>query len=120
VHPGFHSPHKAIMVYGVIVASIALSGTYETLTIFANLSALMLYFLCAIAAYVLRKKDIRTDGEPYLTPGGPLVPMAACLSLSWLFYETVTRDQFVALLMVLAVVFVLYGLRAWRLKTKGA
>jgi APA family basic amino acid/polyamine antiporter len=120
VHPKFHSPHKAIIIYGVIVASIALSGTYETLTIFANLSALMLYFLCAIAAYVLRKKDIRTDGEPYLTPGGPLVPIAACLSLSWLFYETVTRDQFVALLIVLAVVFVLYGLRTWRLKAQTA
>ena len=40
VHPNFQSPHKAIMIYGVIVASIALSGTYETLTIFANLSAL--------------------------------------------------------------------------------
>lgn len=120
VHPNFHSPHKAIVIYGVIVASIALSGTYETLTIFANLSALMLYFLCAIAAYVLRKKDIRTDGEPYLTPGGPLVPIAACLSLSWLFYETVTLKQFVALLIVLAVVFVLYGLRTWRLKVQTA
>jgi amino acid transporter len=120
VHPAFHSPHKAIMIYGVIVASIALSGTYETLTIFANLSALMLYFLCAIAAYVLRKKDIRTDGEPYLTPGGPLVPIAACLSLGWLLYETVTMEQFTALLIVLAVVFALYGLRTWRLKTQVA
>jgi len=114
VHPTFHSPHKAIVIYGVIVASIALSGTFEPLAIFANLAALTLYFLCAIAAYMLRKKDIRTDGEPYLTPGGPLVPIAACLSLAWLFYETVTREQFTALLIVLAVVFALYGLRAWR------
>lgn len=53
------------MVYGVAAAAIALSGTYETLTIFADLSALMLYFLCAIAAYVLRKKDIRTDSNRF-------------------------------------------------------
>jgi amino acid transporter len=118
VHPTFHTPHKAIVIYGVIIAAIALSGTYETLTIFANLSALMLYFLCAIAAYVLRKKDVRTDGEPYLTPGGPLVPIAACLSLAWLFYETVTRDQFIALIIVLAVVFALYLMRSWRLKAR--
>lgn len=118
VHPTFHTPHKAIVIYGVIVASIALSGTYETLTIFANLSALMLYFLCAVAAYVLRQKDVRSDGEPFLTPGGPLVPIATCLSLSWLFYETVTTDQFIALAIVLVVVFVLYGLRAWRLKAQ--
>jgi amino acid transporter len=120
VHPRFHSPHKAIVIYGVIVASIALSGTFETLTIFANLSALMLYFLCAIAAYILRRNDVRTDGEPFLAPGGTLVPIAACLSLAWLFYETVTREQFIALLIVLAVVFALYGLRTWRLQTQTA
>lgn len=120
VHPTFHSPHKAIVIYGVIVASIALSGTFRTLAIFANLSALTLYFLCAVAALVLRQKDVRTDGEPYLTPGGPLVPIATCLSLAWLFSETVTLEQFVALVLLLVVVFVLYGLRAWRLKAQTA
>ena len=115
VHPTFHTPHKAIVIYGVMVACIALSGTYETLTIFANLSALMLYFLCAVAAYVLRQKDVRTDGEPFLAPGGPLVPIVTCLSLAWLFYETVSRDQFIALLIVLVVVFARYLMRAVRL-----
>ncbi|MET0534999.1 MAG: amino acid permease [Steroidobacter sp.] len=114
VHPTFHTPHKAIVVYGVIVAAIALSGTYETLAVFANLAALMLYSLCAIAALVLRKRDVRTDGEPFLTPGGPLVPIAASISLSWLFYETVQLDQFIALLIVLAVIVVLYTLRMMR------
>lgn len=120
VHPRFHTPNTAIVIYGFVVAAIALSGTYETLTVFANLAALMLYFLCAIAAYVLRKRDVRTDGEPFLTPGGPLVPIAACLSLAWLFYETVKPDQFIALVIVLAVIFLLYALRAWRLKASPA
>lgn len=120
VHPSFHTPHKAIVIYGVVVATIALSGTYETLAVFANLAALMLYFLCAIAAFVLRKRDVRTDGEPFLAPGGPLVPIAACLSLAWLFYETVQLDQFVALLIVLAVIVTLYGLRALRVRKVAA
>ena len=114
VHPRFHTPHVAIMTYGVLVASIALSGTYETLAVFANLSALMLYFLCAIAAYVLRKRDVRTDGEPFLAPGGALVPVAACLSLAWLFYETVSLKQFLWLVGVLALIVVLYAARALR------
>jgi amino acid transporter len=116
VHPQFHTPHVAILVYGVVVAIIALSGTYETLAVFANLAALSLYFLCAIAAYVLRKRDVRTDGEPFLAPGGALVPIAACLSLAWLFYETVTRKQFLWLVGVLAVIVALYAVRALRLK----
>jgi amino acid transporter len=120
VHPSFHTPHVAIMVYGVVVATIALSGTYETLTVFANLAALSLYFLCAIAAYVLRKRDVRTDGEPFLAPGGALVPIATCVSLAWLFYETVTLKQFVWLLGVLALIVTLYAVRALRLRKAPA
>jgi APA family basic amino acid/polyamine antiporter len=116
VHPAFHTPHLAIIVYGTAIAGIALSGTFETLAKFANLAAVLLYFLCAVAAFILRKKDVRTDGEPFLAPGGPFVPIAACLALTWLFYETVEPDEFVALMIVLAVVFALYFLRAWRLK----
>jgi amino acid transporter len=120
VHPQFHTPHVAILVYGVIVGAIALSGTFETLAVFANLAALMLYFLCAVAAWVLRRRDVRTDGEPFQAPGGSLVPIAACLSIAWVFYETVQRDQFIALILVLVLIFVLYGLRAWRLQSRAA
>lgn len=119
VHPQFHTPHIAILVYGVGVGAIALSGTFETLAVFANLAALMLYFLCAIAAWVLRRRDVRTDGEPFLAPGGSLVPIAACISIAWVFYETVERTQFIALVLVLAVIFILYGLRAWRLQSRS-
>lgn len=65
VHPSFHTPHLAILVYGVLVAGLVLSGTFEQLAIFANLASLMLYFLCAIAAWVLPVRDVRTDGEPF-------------------------------------------------------
>lgn len=119
VHPQFHTPHVAILVYGVVVGAIALSGTFETLAVFANLAALMLYFLCAIAAWVLRRRDVRTDGEPFLAPGGSLVPIAACICIAWVFYETVERTQFIALVLVLAVIFILYGLRAWRLQSRS-
>ena len=58
---------------------------------FANLAALALYFLCAIATLVLRKRDVRMDGQPFVIPGGPLVPIAACAAIAWLFFET-ARD----------------------------
>jgi basic amino acid/polyamine antiporter, APA family len=118
VHPQFRTPNTAIVLYGAIVGSIALSGTFEELAVFANLAALILYFLCCAAAWVLRRRDVRTDGEPFVAPGGPLVPIGACLSLAWLFYETVRREQLIALVIVLAVIFILYGLRAWRLQSR--
>jgi basic amino acid/polyamine antiporter, APA family len=114
VHPHFHTPNLAIIVYGVMVAIIALSGTFEWLTIFANLAALALYFLCAIAALILRRRDVRSDGEPFKSPGGPLVPIAACVAVAWLFYETADDSQFYALLIALAIIFALYGIRVLR------
>jgi amino acid transporter len=120
VNPHFQTPNFAIVVYGVMVAVIALSGTFEWLTIFANLAALALYFLCAIAALILRRRDVRTDGEPFKTPGGPLVPIAACVSIAWLFYETADDSQFYALLMALAIIFTLYGIRSLRHRSQQA
>jgi basic amino acid/polyamine antiporter, APA family len=114
VHPQHHTPATAIMVYGVLVTTLALSGTFEQLAVFANLAALMLYFLCAIAAWRLRALDIRTDGEPFVTPGGPLVPIAACVAIAWLFYATLQLRQLVALVLVLVLALALYGLRRWR------
>ena len=119
VHPSFHTPNTAIAFYGTLVAVIALSGTFEWLTIFANLAALALYFLCALAVLALRRRNIRTDGEPFVIPGGPLVPIAACLAIAWLFFET-ARDgtQFRALLIALAVIVLLYGIRTLRRRAK--
>jgi basic amino acid/polyamine antiporter, APA family len=114
VHPRYHTPNLAIVVYGALVAAIALTGTFEQLAIFANLAALMVYFLCAVAALVLRRRDVRMAGEPFQIPGGPTVPIAACAAIVWLFYETVQRDQLIALVIVLVVIFALYGLRALR------
>ena len=116
VHPRFRTPAVAIVLYGVLVASIALSGTFVQLGIFANLAAVMLYFLCAIAAMVLRRRNVRTDGEPFLIPGGALVPVLACAALAWLFYETARSnvEQLLALGWVMLFVLALYGVRALR------
>jgi amino acid transporter len=99
---------------------MALSGTFEQLAIFANLASLSLYFLCAISAWVLRRRDVRTDGEPFRMPGGATVPIAACLAIAWLFYETIERAQLIALVVVLLVILALYALRAWRLRANVA
>jgi amino acid transporter len=117
VHPRFQTPNTAIAFYGVLVAAIALSGTFEWLTIFANLAALALYFLCAIAAFLLRRRNVRTENEPFVAPGGPLIPIATCVAVAWLFFETAKDGtQFYALLVALAIILALYGIRTWRRK----
>ena len=116
VHPRFHTPHIAIVVYGALIGALALSGTFESLAIFANLTSFVLYFLCAIAAWALRKRDVRSDGPPFLMPGGPLIPIAACIVNVALIYYTASRDDLIGLVIILGASVALYALRAWRLR----
>ena len=119
VHPGFRTPHYAIYVYGAVVTLIALSGTFEQLATFSNLAALMLYFLVAISAWQLRRRNVRSDGEPFTPPGGAVVNVAACIAVACVFYETVERTQFLWLVGVLALICALYAVRGLRRNTKS-
>jgi basic amino acid/polyamine antiporter, APA family len=122
VHPVFRTPNVAIVIYGLLVAVFALIGSFEWLTRFSNLAALSLYFLCAVSTLFLRRRNVRSDGEPFVIPGGPLVPVLACIAVVWLGFETIRNkaeggiSQLYALVLVLAIILALYGLRRWRLQ----
>jgi APA family basic amino acid/polyamine antiporter len=65
-----HSPQTAIVTQTLLTLALAISGTFEKLAILANVSALALYFGCAVAAWQLRRMgiaalsgDIDTGGE---------------------------------------------------------
>jgi len=125
VHPVFRTPNFAIAVYGVLVAFFALLGTFEWLTRFSNLAALSLYFLCAMSTLVLRRRNVRSDGEPFVIPGGPLVPVLACIAVVWLGFETVRNEseggitQLYAMLVTLAIIFTLYAIRVLRYRARA-
>jgi amino acid transporter len=114
VHPVFRTPYVAILVHAAVLAVVALSGTFAQLAILANVAVLTLYFLCAIAAGVLRRRDVRQSGEPFRSPGGPLVPVLTCIAIAWLLWATVTEREFIALAVVVGIAVVMYGLRAAR------
>src|SRR4030095_7559902 len=48
VNARFRTPNFAIGIYGVLVVAVALLGNFKWLTVFSNLAALALYFLCAL------------------------------------------------------------------------
>jgi APA family basic amino acid/polyamine antiporter len=70
VDPTHHVPRAAIVAQSVLVVILAITGTFERLAILANVSALALYFGCALAAWRLT--------------GSALVPALACLVIVWL------------------------------------
>jgi amino acid transporter len=114
VHARFRTPHVAIVVHGVLIAALALSGTYEHLAIYSNLNAFVLYMLCAIAVLVLRARNVQAGGPPFRIPGGPLVPIATLIANAWLLYATATRQDLLGLSVILGIALLLYAVRQWR------
>jgi len=114
VHPRHHTPHLAIIAYGILAIGVSLTGTFEQLAVLSNLAALGVYFLGAIAVWQLRKRNVRSDREPFMMPDGPVVPILACLVIAWIVTQTITTREVVALGGVLALSLVMYAVRRSR------
>jgi amino acid transporter len=78
VHPEHRSPQAAIVAQSAITLILAATGTFEQLAILANVSALALYFGCALAAWKLA-----ADGAER-SPLSSIVPWLACAVIAWL------------------------------------
>jgi basic amino acid/polyamine antiporter, APA family len=116
VHPRYHTPAPAIVVYAVIVAALAISSSFETLVVMANVTALALYLLCIGAAYQLQRRDIRMAGTPFNLPGGVALPLLAAAGILWLLAQASAREYRVAGGAIVAAT-VYYLIRRWYVAT---
>ena len=91
VHPRHHTPHVAIIVQVALTVALAATNAFERLVVLANLSALLAYLGCAAAALQLRRRDVRTSGEPFRVPGGAIVPVLAMLTVIGLLSSITLR-----------------------------
>jgi basic amino acid/polyamine antiporter, APA family len=77
VHPTRHTPHVAIAIQGVIVCAVAITGTYVTLAIMANVAILLVYLACCLAAWRLRRLGVGAADTPFVMPAGRVIPWVA-------------------------------------------
>jgi APA family basic amino acid/polyamine antiporter len=110
VHPRFHTPYIAIVVYAAIVASVAISSSFTQLAILANVAALTLYLMCVAASYELQRRRVRAGGTPFAVPAGPVIPLLAATVIVWLL-SNATRREFGVEALVLAVAALFYFIR---------
>jgi amino acid transporter len=105
IHPARKSPHLAIVTQSIVTVILAASGTFEQLAVFANISALALYFGCAAAAWRLHS----ADRSPGTAPSLPVrvAPWLAGAVIAWLL-TGVTRTEWLAFWMCVAVATVIY------------
>jgi APA family basic amino acid/polyamine antiporter len=114
VHPRYRTPAIAIVIYGVIVAALSISSSFNQLAVLANVSGLLLYGLCVAASYELQRRDVRMAGVPFDLPGGVAIQTAALLGIGWLVAQA-TRREFVIEAGVLVAASAYYLIRrSWR------
>jgi amino acid transporter len=122
VHPEYRTPYVAIAIQSTLVCALAITSGFERLAILANLSVLLLYAACCLAAWELARRDPEVAGATVGTVGGgaaaggagwraAVVPLAACAAILWLL-TSITREEWkIACLVLLAAsaLFVLTG-----------
>jgi basic amino acid/polyamine antiporter, APA family len=94
VHPRYHSPDVAIITYAVIAFALSVSSSFEALAVLSNVAVLLMYLLCCAGVWVLIRRDVRTDGSPFIFPGAKIVPALAIVAILWLFWLTQPWDKF--------------------------
>jgi basic amino acid/polyamine antiporter, APA family len=80
VHPRYHTPNVAIVWQGIWSGLLCLTGSYEQLYTYVIFTSLMFYIACALAIFVLRKKQPQSV-RPYRVWGYPLVPLLFGLAM---------------------------------------
>ena len=113
LHPRFHTPWLAILTHAVLAWALASIGSFGVLVLLANVAVLVGYLLCCVAAIELRRRNVQTAGRPFVLPGGPLVPVVACVVLLWLLSHATAQEFLVTggALVVAALLFAWRGMR---------
>ena len=94
MHSGRGTPVTAIVLTHVLVAAVALSGSFRELALLAVIGRLMQYVPTCLAVLVLRRRDrAETATEPvWRLPFGPAIPLAALALCGWLLTTAEPRQ----------------------------
>jgi APA family basic amino acid/polyamine antiporter len=109
-HPVHRTPVAAILVQCAIVLVLAITSTFEQLAILANLSILVVYGLCCLAAWQLRRRDVHMGGTPFRVPAAGVVIVLACLVIGWML-TSVTAGEWMAFAIALVVASAIFLIR---------
>ncbi|HUO51513.1 MAG TPA: APC family permease [Gemmatimonadaceae bacterium] len=92
VHPRYRTPWVAILTHAVLALTLAATGSFATLIVIANVAVLLLYGTVSLGVFRLRARGVRTEGAPFVVPGGPLVPAGAAVVIAGLLSTVSERE----------------------------
>ena len=110
VHPTFHTPWVAIVVYVTIILVLALSGGFRPLAVLASMSLLLVYLGICLAALRVRYTRPHVPGT-FRAPGGPVIALVASVVVVWVLSQS-TRREIVAMAIFIGVSLTYYLIRS--------
>jgi len=110
VHPEHRTPSVAIWTHAALVLLLAATQTFQALAIISNVGLLLLYLMSCGAALELARRDVRTAGTPFMTPGVWVAPVLAASLMVWVL-STATVREFGVTGIVLATATLAYVVR---------
>ena len=96
VHPRFHTPYVAILVFATIACALAVLGAFKSLAILGTSSVLLVDVFVCLAVLRLRQRGVQTADAPFVIPGGPLVPILGAAVCVWVL-TNLSRDELLGL-----------------------
>jgi basic amino acid/polyamine antiporter, APA family len=111
IHPRYRTPHVAVVLSGLLVLGLTLSGQFVYLLTVSTIARLLVFGVTCVALPILRRKPDLPVAR-FMLPGGLAIPAAALALIAWLLASSsfaATRD--VAILTVIGALIYAIGRR---------
>ena len=104
-------PLLALIVHAGFAWVLALGGSFDTLALISGGAICLMYGMVSLAAWRAQRIDLRERGEPFVMPGGPVIPLVSFVAMA-LIVTTLKPDEWLAIGVALALLVLVYaGLR---------
>ena len=94
VHPRTGAPYTSILLTGILVCGLSLTGSFAELAALSVVARFMQYIPTCLALLVFRRRDGETPFDGYRVPLGPVIPLVAVGLCIWLLSEADTEKLF--------------------------
>ena len=112
IHPRYRTPHVSVVLCGVLVLALTVSGSFVYLLTVSTISRLLV-FAATCASLPKLRRMAAAPAARFVLPGGPIIPCVALALIGWLLASSSgseTRD--VIFLILLGAL--IYGFGRWR------
>lgn len=101
-------PLLALMVHAGLAWVLALGGSFDTLALISGGAICLMYGLVSLAAWRAQRVNLRERGEPFVLPGGPVIPLIAFAAMLAIV-TTLTSREWMAIGVALAALMLIYA-----------